>query len=591
MATLWKWFFGGPVTPERVPTDTVIPLFRFDDTMPNRSLAFEYTMQFEDVLDAEKIATALRKLLEKPGWRKLGARLRQNDKGKLEYHIPAQYTKQRPPIAFSKVQHDFALSDHPLSKIVPRPNGTLQAFDTATPLREHLDLRDNTRYLADWLYTDKPQLGLHIVNFTDATFVTLTWGHTLLDAMGRSVLLSAWVAMLEGREDDVPEFMGYDTNPLDALGAPVSPASGLEGAREAPVIEDFVMKDKLLQGLGKLHFIFNFIWEVIFHASESPRMICMPGSYFARLRQEAYSDLASAPPDLLTYNTNPPTPNGPHTPFLSDGDILLAWTLRLLTASNPTLHSYPRPLLAMNVLGLRSPTSTPSAGYPALMPREKAYIHNCVTASFTLFPRADDVLTRPLGHVAARIRKDLREQSTRAQLEAGQRLARETPQPLFGSGAMGITAFSNWSKARLFDVDFSAAVVGDADAGAGAGADAVAVGDVHPSVTSTAAAAAAAAAATGSSEKMSKRGKPIFIQTDSTTAKGFTIRGSGNCVGVDHDGNIWFGVMLRSQFAQNLDAQVEALRMAAQSQDDHGMEAREPRWEDRKGSVSFVPVG
>ena len=78
MAFLLKWFSGKPVAPERVPTDTVIPLYPNDDNRTNKAIALEFTMRFDEVLDPEKVSGALWKLLERPGWRKLGARLRLN---------------------------------------------------------------------------------------------------------------------------------------------------------------------------------------------------------------------------------------------------------------------------------------------------------------------------------------------------------------------------------------------------------------------------------------------------------------------------------------------------------------------------------
>ncbi|KAF2851249.1 hypothetical protein T440DRAFT_395284 [Plenodomus tracheiphilus IPT5] len=537
MAALWKWISGRPTVPERVPTDTVIPLHRFDDTVANRSINFEYHMQFEEVLDAEKIAAALWKLLERPGWRKLGARLRQNDKGKLEYHIPAHYTKERPPINFSKIGHNLPLADHRLSKVLPRPNGTLQSFDTAPLLSEHLDLKDHPRYLADWLYTDKPQLGLHIVTFTDATFITMTWNHTLFDAMGQRALFDAWIAMLEGRENDIPEFVGYDSDPLDALGAPVSSSPSNAKDDAAPVIEEFVLKDRFLTGLSKLYLIFNYMWEAIFHPSESPHMVCMPGTYLEHLRREAYADLATAPDELLTYTNNNSAPsNTPPKPFISDGDILLSWTFRLLTASNPTLLSPPRPLLVLNVMDVRSLLSTTTDGYASLIPKSKAYVYNCVTASFSFFPRAIDMLTQPLGHVAARIRKDLATQRRRAQVEAVQRLARDTPFPMFGSGNMGLSAFSNWEKAKFFGLDFgaAAAVVGENAA-------------THNTKTNN----------------MRKTARPIYIQPFCTTPRGFIIRGAANCIGVDGKGNVWISCMIRSEFTPLLEAEIGKLAVAA----------------------------
>jgi hypothetical protein len=67
-----------PMAPEHVPTDEIIPLFPHDDTVSNRAIALDFTMVFDNVLDAEKLSGALWKLLERPGWRKLGARLRLN---------------------------------------------------------------------------------------------------------------------------------------------------------------------------------------------------------------------------------------------------------------------------------------------------------------------------------------------------------------------------------------------------------------------------------------------------------------------------------------------------------------------------------
>lgn len=78
MAFVLNLFGGKSVAPERVATDEIIPLYERDDTGPNRDISLEFTMVFGEVLDADKISGALWRLLEKPGWRKLGARLRMN---------------------------------------------------------------------------------------------------------------------------------------------------------------------------------------------------------------------------------------------------------------------------------------------------------------------------------------------------------------------------------------------------------------------------------------------------------------------------------------------------------------------------------
>ncbi len=78
MSFLVNLFKSKPVAPARVPTDIVIPLHQIDDTPTNRSLCLDQSMRFDDVLDVDKLVGALERLLEKPGWRKLGARLRLN---------------------------------------------------------------------------------------------------------------------------------------------------------------------------------------------------------------------------------------------------------------------------------------------------------------------------------------------------------------------------------------------------------------------------------------------------------------------------------------------------------------------------------
>lgn len=73
---------------------------------------------------------------------------------------------------------------------------------------------DGPQEIEDYLHTDRPQLSLHVVSFTDATLVSLTWPHTLWDAMGRREFLLAWTAVLAGRTDDVRPAYGADEQPL-----------------------------------------------------------------------------------------------------------------------------------------------------------------------------------------------------------------------------------------------------------------------------------------------------------------------------------------------------------------------------------------
>lgn len=74
---------------------------------------------------------------------------------------------------------------------------------------------------------------------------------------------------------------------------------------------------------------------------------------------------------------------------------------------------------------------------------------------------AGDVSTKPLSWVARQVRRAINEQGTRQQHMAYYNMVRTSntglPIIIFGDGGMYQIGFSNWSKANLFEVDFSPA--------------------------------------------------------------------------------------------------------------------------------------
>jgi hypothetical protein len=66
------------IAPKPVSTDEIIPLYERDDTAPNRAISLEFTMVFDEILDADRLSSALWRLIDRPGWKRLGARLRLN---------------------------------------------------------------------------------------------------------------------------------------------------------------------------------------------------------------------------------------------------------------------------------------------------------------------------------------------------------------------------------------------------------------------------------------------------------------------------------------------------------------------------------
>jgi hypothetical protein len=65
------------------PTDTVLPVFYFDDTPLLRNYVQCSTLRFNDALDATMLRDSLSRVIALPGWRKLGGRIRINVRANL----------------------------------------------------------------------------------------------------------------------------------------------------------------------------------------------------------------------------------------------------------------------------------------------------------------------------------------------------------------------------------------------------------------------------------------------------------------------------------------------------------------------------
>ncbi|KAF2121943.1 hypothetical protein BDV96DRAFT_562679 [Lophiotrema nucula] len=372
--------------------------------------------------------------------------------------------------------------------------------------------------MADWIYEDRPQLQLHIASFQDATFVTLTWLHTLFDALGRNALLRAWTMMIDGREDEVPEFYGYDFDPLASLGSP-------ESAKLEEKPEKSVLEGRELSTWQLIRFGFSMMWEFFIYREEDQRGICIPQSLFVKLRQAALEDLASAPPDTVTMDSRDPAHP---TPFLSDGDILAAWWMRLIVKSQPWSSTAPptKTIQVQNIFGLRELLTTTE---PKLLPKGVAYVSNAANAIHTFYS-LQEVLELPLGYLAARIRKDLVIQGTRGQISAKERVSQHTLEktgqhPLYGTGDMMLVTFSNWTKGKMYETDFRAAVVQEG-------------GAKH------------------------EVGKPSYVHSNGVSET-FPLRNAGCAVGKDLEGNYWVGGSARMGIWESIERAVkrEAGRM------------------------------
>ncbi|KAI5365964.1 putative transferase [Septoria linicola] len=416
--------FGKKKTaPPTVPTDEVVPMHDWDDKPHNRQMVVEFTYRFDDVLDAAKLKHALERLLEIGNWRKLGARVRLNAQGKLDYHIPQRYDEQRPGFLWDHLDIADSIEDHPLASQLAKAKPEPTIFEDPEKFHSLTAHPDHPTCLDDWIYSDRPPLSLRLVTFTDASLLTLSWSHTLLDAVGRQSLLEAWIAVLEGREQDVPPIIGFKDDPALNMGKTSKP-------------EQHVLYKRMITGFRFFLFVVYFILEKVLHPKEDARLIQVPNSFVQNLKREAQDHLRAQSPEK-------------EAPFLSDADVLFAWMTRLTYVAQN--YSPQRTVTLMNVINFRGLTD-------ALPLQGAAYIGNAVGSSQS-FLTVQQAKEQPIAVTALLIREDLLRQKTPEQVDAVLAISRQLGRgPLFGAYDQLLTPWSNWHRARFYEMDFSSAV-------------------------------------------------------------------------------------------------------------------------------------
>ncbi|KAK0713652.1 hypothetical protein B0T26DRAFT_677958 [Lasiosphaeria miniovina] len=500
--------------PLRVPTDRVLPVHLLGDAPDVRGIVMRWMVRFDDVLDAEKLHSALVKLLEMKTWRRLGGRLRLNQQGKLETHVPAVFDPTRPAARFSHVSFDMALAEHPIASQTPRPtNGpSVHAVDDAfRALSASAASGKIPETLDDYLYSDEPPLALQVLTFRDATLLCMNCPHAMMDAVGSAALVSAWCKVLAGREGEVLPLSADD--PIQSVSR-IKDEGGDEGGDEVGGEEgQAVLKAKHLGGLGMFLFAVRFVLDMLFGPRMETRTIFLPARSVKALQREAAHDL-----ELLQQGQQIDTTGRQGTPFVSEGDVLSAWSTQLIARSLGARST--RTLAAMTVFELQSRLA-------AFDVRRAAYVQNAFCVATTVLA-GDDARGLPLGRLALRLRASLQQQTTPAQVRAAlcdlvAALARTGHPPVAAEPDSLPVPISNLTKARFFDVvDLGPAVVG----GGGGGG-----GDMGRSVPP---------------------GKPVFLQGYSSSARrNPLLRNVVQILGKDLEGNYWItGILSPGTWAE-----------------------------------------
>lgn len=409
--------------------DYIYPTHFMDNSRGLKNLILAWTLRFNDVLDGDQLSAALWRLFEIGDWRKLGGRLRVGKGGKLEMHVPRTFTKERPPVAYTQETFDVAIGEHSLAKDLPSPTEKPSLQRPASDFRSLSVRPDAPSTIGELVSQDVPQVSLHVVTFTDATLVSISWPHTLMDGMSLQGLLKAWSLVLAGKEDQVPALLGAKDDVLYAA------------AQDAAPGDEWVLRRTVLTGFKFFLFVVLFLWGVLTERTIESRTICLPKAAMAKLRRQALDEAAVS------------GSGQEKAPWVSEGDVIMAWAVRMVALAQPS----PRPVNALCALDLRP-------RIPELAESDGVYIQNVLIGSSVQLSKDD--ARQPLGVIASRCREALVTQATASQLrsflfalckilDAG-----GDPTLLPGVWNGELFTISNWTKADFVKlVDFSPAVV------------------------------------------------------------------------------------------------------------------------------------
>ncbi|KUL83819.1 hypothetical protein ZTR_06626 [Talaromyces verruculosus] len=494
-------FSRKPSSPPTIPTDDVTPLRFVDGLYP---FSYDFSLVFRDVMDTELLRKAADTVLQREGWRQLGARLRRTKSGGLEYHLPAEFTEKRPLFLFTTETHDVSIDDHPVLSKIPQPNSEKPTIfePSAHSFRPFMRSTTTPQAFDDWLYNDIPQVSIHVVTYKDATIITLTLLHTLTDMMGLMGFYVAWLAALRGEGDQIPRYIGYkDKDPLESL----------QQGKEPP---EYMFVDRVIKGWGFFKFVVRNMLERFWYPDASLRFFSLPSKFVDILAASARKELALSAQEKG---------EDPSKVFVSDSDVLCAWWTRLIVKSLNTSGN--RTICLMNYFDSRDILAK-----MGLLPgRNTAFLANGAYSAPCFFRASRFVgTTSSLGLLASEVRNSIKVHRTEEQLQALDAAFRDSKArtghlPLYGDSGMLLCPWTNCHRGRLFQMDFSPAVI----------------------------------APEGSNEK-APRGRPVFINCTGMDSR-WASRNASAILGQSSNGDWWMSSRLRSDVWNRIEKEFEKL--------------------------------
>ncbi|KAJ7120920.1 hypothetical protein C8R44DRAFT_920393 [Mycena epipterygia] len=404
----------------------VVPCSALD--VEQRHTVLTTGLVIDSPLDAQKLEHSLSTLVE----RKLpraGARLAIRNRV-YEFHIPCTFDSHTPAIAFTTDHHHepYGSSTH-LQSLVNRSDSE-PLFCRFPSLRTYLKSKTCPTSTAEFLRFNTPMLHVHVSVFDDLTLIGVTAPHLMFDAPGIGTLLHAWTRLLAGDDIDAIPDMEWDMAPFETFRGPntVNCVRGygyLISAKYPPDIYE-----------PYLSLLVSWIRDRL-RDREVSRLIRVPKAFLEDRRREIMENLK------LQESSE----------WVTSSDVLLAWWVKVrMHELQPPQKRRPDHI----PVDLRSTPIFPDASILT-----KAYLNNASSTIFVPPIAVKTLQTESLGELALRIRRATTLYNTDL-LALGQELRWRNANldyKIFNIHRCPPGAESelqtNWSDARLSDLDFS----------------------------------------------------------------------------------------------------------------------------------------
>jgi hypothetical protein len=207
----------------------------------------------------------------------------------------------------------MSAAEHPSASQIPEPSDRPAVVGDPDLLA---DLAWENGYrpggISDYLTSGMPVLGLRVNSFTDKTIVVIRWQHATFDALGLQYVVENWCSMIWGRPNDVPTPCSYETDRFDPIA---------KGTR--PVAEPHVLLDRRCGWGGILRWGLGYGVDMLVRAKEN-RMVCIPETFWRPQLEKALEELRAEAVEKGEDVAKV---------FLTENDILTAWTLRNIVIS------------------------------------------------------------------------------------------------------------------------------------------------------------------------------------------------------------------------------------------------------------------